>query len=336
VLRLLGEKGLAPDNTLPTTAADLIGWRINLYLATIRPNDKGIRKMFFVFFFLIEPHSDFWPLQHVQIVASLAERYSMAIIGMRAFVDPFNKLLSPSAASGSSLLKRRISASAKFALLIWRAVILVIKLNPNALAVPLRRLHVASDTRADYSFISDASDSIGLAVYNNQQELVFTTSYKLPFNAHDAKYQNAREFMGFLLALVVIKVWFNPHRGCIISIKGDNQASLSWILSNKARSSLARVAFLVYSWVIIIAGFHIISATHVAGKSAEMKDIDALSREKLTILFDSPAYVHTAQNEKLNKLFRLCDPTKDQVSLPAMMSEFQQVISCINSLFDRN
>ena len=333
ILKLLGNKGLAPDNTLPTTSADIIGWRIDLIRETIRPNDKGIRKMFFTFFFLIQSHEKYWPLQHVQIIASLTERYSLAIIGMRAFVDPFNKLLSHSASLGADKSHRRISASARFALLIWRAVILIIKLNPNALSVPLRRLHKSYTTRADYSFVSDAADSIGLAVYNNDNKLVFTTSYKLPFNAHDSKYQNAREFMGFLLALLVIKMRFNPPMGATISIKGDNQASLSWVITNKASSSLARIAFLAYSWVIIIAGFHIQTASHIAGASAEMKDIDALSRNKTTYNLDSSVYVDTSSNEKLNMLFRLCDPTLDSPTQPDLTTQFQQVIACITNLF---
>jgi len=334
ILQLLGDKGLAPDNTLPTSSADIIGWRVDFALATVRPNDKGIRKMFFVFFVLVDSDQAYWPLNHVQIVASLAERYSVAIIGMRAFVDPFNKLLTPKAALASSLSKRKISAAAKFSLLVWRAVILIIKLDPDALLVPLRNLVFDKNLRADYTFISDAADSIGLAIYDKHSNLVLTTSYKLPFSAHEGKFQNAREFMGFLLALILIKVQFKPTKGTIVAIRGDNQASLSWIIDNKARSSLARTAFLAYSWVIIISGFHISTATHVAGASNEMEDIDALSRERSTTNLDSNFFLETSSNERLNDLFRLCDPTRDSSILPDLLSDFELVASCISTLFN--
>ena len=39
---------------LPTKAVDVMGWRIDLDKETIRPNDKGIRKLFFVLFVLVD------------------------------------------------------------------------------------------------------------------------------------------------------------------------------------------------------------------------------------------------------------------------------------------
>jgi site-specific DNA-cytosine methylase len=43
--RVFGTKALAADNTIPTTAIDVIGWHVDLVAETIRPNDKGIRKL---------------------------------------------------------------------------------------------------------------------------------------------------------------------------------------------------------------------------------------------------------------------------------------------------
>ena len=290
--------------------------------------------MIFVFFVLIDIDKLHWLLSHVQVVASLAERYSVAIIGMRNFVDAFNKLLSPRAATGGDMAKRKISATAKFSVVIWRAVILIIKLNPNALSVPLRNLVFDRSVRADYTFISDASDSIGLAIYNKHSVLVLTTSYKLPYYAHEGKFQNAREFQGFLLGLILIKTQFNPPMGTTVAIRGDNMSSISWIEKNKATSSLARVAFLAYSWVIIITGLHIVTTSHVAGESNEMFDIDALSRERATINLDNSSFVETSSNENLNALFRLCDPTRNAQILPDLMQEFNSVVSCIATVFD--
>ena len=165
-LRLFGPKALDADNTLPSTAAEVIGWYIDLIKATIRPNDKRIRKLFFVFFAVIDSEKTHWPLIHVQIVASLAERYSMGIIGMRAFVDPFNKLLASSKVGADSRALRRISALARFSIHIWRAIIIMMIQDPDALAVPLRDQVPPTNRRADYLPIIDAANSFEVAIYN--------------------------------------------------------------------------------------------------------------------------------------------------------------------------
>ena len=134
--RVFGTKALAADNTIPTTAIDVIGWHVDLVAETIRPNDKGIRKLYFVFFAILDLDAKNWPLVHVQIAASLAERYSMGIVGMRAFVTPFNRLLSKNPNAAASMM-RQISAAAKFSVLIWRTVILILIADSNAMAVPL-------------------------------------------------------------------------------------------------------------------------------------------------------------------------------------------------------
>ena len=85
LLNLFGRKALASDNTTPTMTVDVIGWRIDLNKETIRPNDKGIRKLFFVLFVLVDNEAKYWPLVHVQILSSLFERYSMGIIWNEGF-----------------------------------------------------------------------------------------------------------------------------------------------------------------------------------------------------------------------------------------------------------
>jgi hypothetical protein len=155
--------------------------------------------------------------------------------------------------------------------------------------------------------------------------------------AHEPEYQNAREFMGFLLSLILIKIKFNPPIGATVAVTGDNIASLTWVVKNKANSASAHIAFLAYSWVIIIAGFHIVSATHIAGKSETMKDIDALSRNRSTTSLDMSKFVETSNDEVINELFRFCDPTinRQRSSMSRQVEEFQQLIACLSKMFKR-
>ena len=332
LLGLFGPKALASDNTTPTTAVDVIGWRIDILKESIRPNDKGIRKLFFVLFVVINNEAEHWPLVHLQVLSSLFERYSMAIVGMRAFVTPLYALMSHNPKADPSS-KRRISAAAKFCVVIWRAVTLIMLVSPDALSVPIRSVVESFSMSPDYRTTSDAANSIGLVVRNHLSEVVLVTSYKLPFSAESSSYQNAKEFMGLLLALILIKIKFNPAKGTTFALTGDNVTSLSWVEKNKANSASAHIAFLAYSWVVITTGLRCVALNHIAGKSDQMYDIDALSRNYANELDSSLQFVNTSGDAKLDKLFKLCDPTVKRGPMSAQLLEFENVIACILDLF---
>ena len=151
---------------------------------------------------------------------------------MRAFVDPFNKLLAQSKSGVDARAQRRISALARFATHIWRAVIIMMIQDSDALAVPLRALVHPINRRADYMPVTDAANSLGVAIFNAQNVLVLMTSYKLPFEAFASDNQNAKEFMGLLLSIVLLKTLVNAPRGTTISLTNDNTSALSWIKDN--------------------------------------------------------------------------------------------------------
>jgi hypothetical protein len=331
-LNLFGPKALASDNTTPTMEVDVIGWRIDLNKETIRPNDKGIRKLFFVLFVLVDNEAKYWPLVHVQILSSLFERYSMGIIGMRAFITPINSLLShnPNLHPDSP---RKISAKARFCVIMWRAVTQILLVNPDALSVPISSVVKSVGLTVDYHATTDAANSIGLVVYSDLGELVLVTSYKLPFSAVESKYQNAKEFMGLLLAVILIKIKLNPLKGTKIALIGDNTAALSWIERDKAYSPSAHMAFIAYSWVVITTGLQIESVTHIAGASEQMHVIDALSRDKANELEASPKFVVTSNDAKLDNLFRRCDPTIVPGPMPNQLNEFETMVACVLDLF---
>jgi hypothetical protein len=88
----------------------------------------------------------------------------------------------------------------------WRAVTLVTLVSPDALSVPIRSVVESFSMSPDYRTTSDAANSIGLVVRNHLSEVVLVTSYKLPFSAESSSYQNAKEFMGLLLALILVKI----------------------------------------------------------------------------------------------------------------------------------
>ena len=114
---------------------------------------------------------------------------------------------------------------------------------------------------------------------------------------------------------------------------GENVSSLSWVEKNKANSASAHIAFLAYSWVVITTGLRCVALNHIAGKSDQMYDIDALSRNYANELDSSLQFVNTSGDAKLDKLFKLCDPTVKRGPMPAQLLEFENVIACILDLF---
>ena len=75
---------------LPTKVVVNIGFKINLLNGSIRPDDKGLEKLFIVFFCvfkLVDPMS----LVERQVVAGTAQAYVKCMKGMAEFVDPLHK-----------------------------------------------------------------------------------------------------------------------------------------------------------------------------------------------------------------------------------------------------
>ena len=68
-----------------------IGFRVNLLRESIRPEDKGLQKLFILFFVVFKPY-DKMPLKHRQAVASTAQTYVNAMWGMWSMVAPLHQI----------------------------------------------------------------------------------------------------------------------------------------------------------------------------------------------------------------------------------------------------
>jgi len=333
MLDLLGPKGLSAKSYGPSPTGEIIGWHLDLTAGTIRPSDRGIRKLALVFLTIDITSKDVrWPLQLCQVAASLTERYSRAIIAMRAFVEPFIGLTRNAAkdpTSGSKSL-RKITSLVKMAVVVWRAVIIIMLSDPDRLAVPLESMVIRrGPTCFTHSAVTDAADSVGLGLFDGQGILMACTTYLLPFSAHDARYQNTREFLGIILAMILFRTHFRLPKGTKIAVKSDSMSAITWIEKNRAASQYAHVAFLTYTWTRIVTGYEIVELTHIAGKSEEMFDYDALSRNRSTKTLNMSAFTSTTTLPWLNELFKLCDPTKDRSCVGEHMMVFQTVVKCL-------
>ena len=120
--------------------------------------------------------------------------------------------------------KRRPSFAEVMAVMMWRAVSIILLDNPTRIAVPLEPFRPRS--LWNVYIISDAGPlALGVAVYqrsDNGSPLLLKgfVSYRLPYVAQGPEFQNAREFQSVLLGIIlVIRLGL---RHCRIQCRSDN------------------------------------------------------------------------------------------------------------------
>ena len=306
---------------LPAREAEFIGWFIHLPSETIRPSDRGIRKLAFAFFGVDISAGVSISVQVYQRLASLAGRYSVCLIGMRAFVQPLFQMLRGTSTS------RKPSAAAKFTIIIWRSVSLILLADPVLLAVPLSSLRSLRDV-AVLRVKSDAGPrGLGVVIYDLSGTCLAHVSYFLPFNAGDPSFQNIREFLGLLFGLLLLtKLGYNRIS---ISWTGDNVSSLSWARKNLSSSPAAQASFYFYSWLQIKTQIDVVETIHVPGIT--MGDVDGLSRFRATG-FSKSTDVSYLICPIIKEIMVLCDPTLPRNDLREHESLFSDVLRLIEAL----
>jgi hypothetical protein len=189
-------------SVLPSQVTDCIGWTVDLINEIIYPNEKGRRKLVAVFFGfdingLIGQHT-------FERMASLASRYSEALVGTRPFVTA----LYAAATRGSS---RHASSETRACIVVWRAISLMAWSNPLSLAVPLL-WGSSSVLTPRYIPTSDAGPKgLGVVVRNPAGVVLAYVSYRLPFSddgshlaeAKESRFQNVREFLGAIMSMII-------------------------------------------------------------------------------------------------------------------------------------
>jgi hypothetical protein len=298
----------------PSVAAEFIGWWIDLIRAIIRPSDRGIRKIVFAFFSVDASGTSVISCHQYQVMASLACRYSEYLTGARPFVRSLFRMSSKSQVP---------SSSARISIIMWRVIGALLLNDPDCLALSLERAALDGDSPVDIRVISDAGPrALGLAIYTLEDVCLKHVSYALPFDARDPKYQNVREFMGVVLAMMLlIKL---GYRHTTVHWTGDNMSGLAWARDNMCNSDAALAIFTAYSWLSIKSGIVIVHVTHKAGVT--MGDIDGLSRFKTT-QFSITTDASELISSQLTNLFMLCDPTTDNTCIRSQTSLMLSVIT---------
>ena len=317
---VLGPNAINLDKSAaPSRSTEFIGWLVDLDSSSIRPNDRGIRKLAAVLFSYDFSSGTKHPIVVYQRLASLTSRYSTALFALRPFVHPFYALT-----SGSG--PRACSSHARFAVLIWRTVTLAMLLCPSAFQVPLESVCVDKPA-AQWRVVSDAGPhGLGVALFPVDSDTCWGyASFRLPFDASSPDFQNAREFMGLIYGLLLCH--HAKLRNLSIMWVGDNTSSLSWVSKRRSTSRFAQTAFYAYTWICLRMNVDVSTTVHLAG--VLMGDIDSLSRFRPHSL-PHQKNMSSLLKYRADRLFTLCDPTRNLgESIAAHLHSFCEVAHLI-------
>ena len=324
ILRTFGPSSLAKKSLLPCSAGDVLGWFVDLDNGLVRPNDRATRKLMFAFF-TVDMKAKRWPLQQCQMLASLAQRYSLALRGMHNFVQPLHSLcgLKGQDTSHARHAWRNVSSQAKFAVEMWRMVAICLYVDPLSLAVPIASLCSVGLASPDYYVISDAGpDMFGFAVYSPAGVLLWYSASSWPFERND-DFQNAKEFLAFLACILDLIGSVPFHRGCNIHWTGDNVASLSWVDENRCKSNFAQRAFMAFTFICLRFQIQVVEVKHRPG--ILMGAIDALSRGYAHDL-DPLLFKSIDESVVILRLLAVCNPA---LLLEANLMDHHAALLCV-------
>lgn len=335
ISNVFGDDKVALEKSVgPATEAEVLGWWVDMVKATIRPSDKGIRKLMFVFF-SIDTTASHWSLQMCQVLASLAQRYSQALMGMRPFVHAFHEMCGGTVSESNQW--RRVSGRARFAVEMWRVCSILLFIDKEYMSVALRVMVGSPGDFQKLDLLSDASYlGVGVLLLDEIKPIAECqfADYLFKFKqnreqADMSKYQNHREFTGLVIGVIVL-ILLNkiPKQGAVIHWVNDNTAALEWARNNMCKGRSSQVLFMFYSAMLIRYKLHVVQVRHTAGSSVLMKPADALSRGLETPELSEKNRVNLTDLTALDELMVVCNPTVER-SLIGYHEAFIEIYSLL-------
>lgn len=313
---VLGAGSTAPDKSSAGPREVIFGFLVDFVTATLSPKDLAIDKIFFVFFHVDIDISH--PLEVWQCLASLAQFYAQGVRGMSAFVAPLYHMTRK---CSGRFGKSKASASAQFAIEMWRVIAILLLVDRVSVSVPLDTFLLSPSSPCDFEIVSDASPwRLAAALYHPVSHHVLAWStLLLPFaRGAEGKYQVQREYLGHLFSLFLLFSY--SQRSNLMSPSllyrwvNDNTGALSWAAEHKCSSPSSLFAGIAVSQLHFLTRLEIMEATYLPG--VRMGEIDAMSRREIhpNITLVCPSLVPSLHIDLdipvICALFAECDPAK--------------------------
>ena len=168
------------------------------------------------------------------------------------------------------------TASARFAMEIWRAVLAVAIRDPDSVSIPIDQ-YIGATISEPFVIVSDAS-STGMyaALYHPVTGVLAAWGeFKFPYDRDvRAQYQGNREYLGHLFSIIVLIAYTPAHTTTRQHMWiNDNIGALQWAAAQKCSSIASHYANLAVTQLHIIARLRMVPPAGI-----EMGDIDTMSR----------------------------------------------------------
>jgi hypothetical protein len=274
---VMGVGSVAPKKTEFGRALTMIGWEVDLDNRRVSLSRKNLLKTLFAFFSVEMGEGLTLPV--VQALASRASRAAVLSVAMRPFTRGLFNCMS--FYQGDRGMKRKLSAEAKFEVLMWRAYLVQLFWDPSRFARPMESFR---PRLAQLQIEYDASlTGFGFLISNRNAE---TGSWQhlchwggpLPFGErlglNKSGHQNACELAAVLAALAVLRQL--NLRDFSLEVKGDNTSSLSWLTKGGGAAGVARATVIGVHILLSHLGARVSGTFHVAGHLNTQ--MDGLSR----------------------------------------------------------
>jgi hypothetical protein len=261
---MFGPDAVAEEKDVMDKVAELLAWRINLLTGEIRPKDKALGKLTFIFYMFDLNVAQ--PLKLWQCIMSLTNYYAKGIRGAISFVKPFQTMVGK-AHSGKQIAIA--TPATKFAIDQWRIMLFNLFLDKESLSIPIEIFNVNNnplfkleesiyDNTSNLIIQGDAGpDQLAIGFYcNKTKELISWTKYKLPYPKWDnVNSHTYYEYLVFMLSQILIYMLYPNNSKNIITFqwKNDNNSALSWAAQHACGSQASQYGCIVVNWIQIIS-----------------------------------------------------------------------------------
>jgi hypothetical protein len=305
----LGHGAVAEEKSAFGRILDLLGWTFDLNTRTVSASKRNLLKAINAFF-----NTDIngsVSLIEVERMASYASRYAVLSRPMK----PYTAALHADAAlfkGNHHARPRHLSLAAKCDIVMWRAYLCLLQLDPTNFARPLESFRDRPTTVLIEYDASLTALGVGVSIWNPTEhrfQLRAYTSLILPYKTNnDSSYQNTKEYSAVLLGLALIKQERLTVGGFAYNVCGDNTTSLAWVEKERAASTLARRANIGTSLLTTDLDAYIAEIRHIAG--VDNKIYDGLSRGKKGTELGLPADLEVVlyPDSMATRYIALCNP----------------------------
>ena len=342
---VLGPDGVSVKKNVLAQKAEILGILVDYTTGTVRPKDRAIEKMFYLIFSIDIRAPQ--PLRYWQCLASIINLYAPVMVGLTPFVAPIIHMTHK--AHGSR--KTSATPNARFAIEVWRVILVRALLNPDSCAIPIGMYLQDTTTCKPYSIVSDASPwRLCAAIYDPEtSELLAWATYRLPYERDvAARHQGHREYLGHLFSTILFIAYMQCNR-VPNSLAGyqwvnDNNGALAWARKHKCASLAGQYTCFAVTQLHIHAHIHLLDPIHKPG--IEMGDIDTMSRipdgqhpTSVESLSSCPTLLRQRwwpvdELPQLHSLFTMLDPSTVLNSTPDYHIAYNTIYTLSRSLLD--